>query len=118
MALSIGLLSLARGTFSVFAVVALFYTGGLFADPAREALVARFAQAKARASYIGLSRIGLAFGGLFGYTSSGYLMDRARALGMPALPWLVLSSIGLATVLALGWQFAPRAKLRLEKMVS
>jgi DHA1 family multidrug resistance protein-like MFS transporter len=108
MAISIGLLSLTRGTVSVFAVVALFYTGSLFADPAREALVARFAQAKARASYIGLSRIGLAFGGLFGYTSSGYLMDKARAIGMPALPWLVLSSLGLATVLALAWQFAPR----------
>jgi hypothetical protein len=34
---------------------------------------------------------------------------------MPSLPWLVLSSIGLATVLALAWQFAPRAKLRLGK---
>ncbi|WP_395406420.1 MFS transporter [Pseudoduganella sp. UC29_106] len=119
MACSIALLSLARGTFGVFAVVAVFYIGSLFADPAREALVARFAQARvARASYIGLSRFGLALGGLFGYTASGYLIDRARALNMPALPWLVLSSIGFVTVFALAWQFAPRAKLRLEKMVS
>jgi DHA1 family multidrug resistance protein-like MFS transporter len=118
MAASIAMLSLARGTAGVFAIIAVFYVGSLFADPAREALVARFAQARARASYIGLSRFGLALGGLFGYTGSGYLMDRARSLNMPALPWLALSSIGLATVLALCWQFAPRAKLRLEKMVS
>jgi len=118
MALSIGMLSLARGAAGVFATVAVFYIGSLFADPAREALVARFAQAKARASYIGLSRIGLALGGLFGYTTSGYLMDRGRAIGMPALPWLVLSSIGLVTALALFWQLAPRARLRLGKTAS
>lgn len=119
MACSIALLSFAHGTFGVFAIVAVFFVGSLFADPAREALVARFAQARAaRASYIGLSRFGLALGGLFGYTASGYLIDRARSLNMPALPWLVLSSIGFVTVFALAWQFAPRAKLRLEKMVS
>jgi DHA1 family multidrug resistance protein-like MFS transporter len=119
MAASIALLSFARGTFGIFAIVAVFFIGSLFADPAREALVARFAQARAaRASYIGLSRFGLALGGLFGYTVSGYLIDRARSLNMPALPWLVLSSIGFVTVFALAWQFAPRAKLRLEKMVS
>jgi DHA1 family multidrug resistance protein-like MFS transporter len=82
-------------------VLALFYVGMLVAEPAREALVAQHAKSRARASYIGLSRIGLAIGGLTGYVAGGYLLDYARVLNMPAMPWQVLALIGLATLMGL-----------------
>ncbi len=100
---------LARGVAPLFGVVALFYLGLLVAEPARETLVARFARPSARASYMGLGRIGLALGGLLGYVAGGWLSDSSRALHAPALPWLVLSAVGGATWLVLAWQFRSRA---------
>jgi DHA1 family multidrug resistance protein-like MFS transporter len=96
---------LAAGVLPLFAVVALFFLGMLVAEPARESLVARHARAGARASYMGLSRIGLALGGLLGYVAGGWLSDSSRLLALPALPWLVLSGIGAATWLVLARQF-------------
>ncbi len=81
----------------------MFYVGGLIAEPARESLVARYANPKARASYMGLSRIGLAVGGLVGYVAGGQLLDHARAAGTPGLPWLVLGAIGLLTCAGLAF---------------
>jgi hypothetical protein len=46
---------------------------------------------------MGLSRIGLAVGGLSGYTAGGWLLDLSRALRTPQLPWLVLAGIGMLT---------------------
>jgi DHA1 family multidrug resistance protein-like MFS transporter len=100
-------MAVARGLAPMFACVAVFYTGSLVAEPARESLVARYAQPAARASYMGLSRFGLALGGLFGYTAGGWLLDWSRAVRTPALPWLVLAAIGLLTLCALAFRAAP-----------
>ena len=94
-------MSVARGLGPMFACIAAFYTGSLVAEPARESLVSRYAQPAARASYMGLSRIGLAIGGLSGYTAGGWLMDASHRLAWPGLPWLVLAAIGLCTLAAL-----------------
>lgn len=88
----------ARGLAPMFICIATFYTGSLVAEPARESLVSRHALPAARASYMGLSRFGLAVGGLFGYTAGGWLLDWSRALRTPSLPWLVLAAIGLLTL--------------------
>ncbi len=82
----------------MFFCVALFYTGSLVAEPARESLVSRYAQPSARASYMGLSRIGLALGGLSGYTAGGWLLDLSGSLHAPSLPWLMLGATGLLTL--------------------
>lgn len=105
MTASLALMAMVKDTVGVFSVVALFYTGALIAEPARESLAARYARAAARASYMGLSKIGLALGGLIGYVAGGYLLDYARALHAPGLPWLVLSLIGCATLFGLARQF-------------
>lgn len=105
MTVALAALPLAAGVAPLFAVVALFYLGLLVAEPARESLVARYARPTARASYMGLSRIGLALGGLLGYVAGGWLSDSSRALHAPALPWLVLSGIGAVTWLVLARQF-------------
>ncbi|WP_374583065.1 multidrug efflux MFS transporter MdtH [Pseudoduganella sp.] len=100
-------MAVTRGLAPMFACVAVFYTGSLVAEPARESLVSRYAQPSARASYMGLSRFGLAVGGLFGYTAGGWLLDWSRAVRTPALPWLVLAAIGLLTLCALALRAAP-----------
>jgi DHA1 family multidrug resistance protein-like MFS transporter len=56
---------------------------------------------------MGLSRFGLALGGLFGYTVGGWLLDWSRAVHTPALPWLVLAAIGLLTLTVLACAAAP-----------
>ncbi len=106
MAASLAAMALVPNLHVAFVVLSLFFIGSLITEPARETLLARFAQNHARASYMGLGRIGLAVGGLFGYAGGGLLFDGARAHGQPGLPWLVLSGIGIATLLALHWQFS------------
>ncbi|MDQ1924891.1 multidrug efflux MFS transporter MdtH [Massilia pseudoviolaceinigra] len=105
MTASLAAMTLVSGTIGVFGVLGLFFVGGLIAEPAREAIVARYAQVRARASYIGLSRIGLALGGLLGYVGGGYLLDAGKALGLPGLPWMVLCAVGCLTLAALAHQF-------------
>ncbi len=85
-----------------------FYVGYIIAEPARETLSASLANSRARGSYMGFSRLGLAFGGAIGYTGGGWMFDTGRALGLPALPWLILGMVGLVTLLILWWQFHPR----------
>ncbi len=106
MAASLAAMALVPNLHIAFVTLSLFFVGSLITEPARETLLARFAQNHARASYMGLGRIGLAVGGLFGYAGGGLLLDGARAHGLPALPWLVLSGVGMLTLLALHWQFS------------
>ncbi|MFP1851114.1 multidrug efflux MFS transporter MdtH [Lonsdalea quercina] len=86
-------------------LIGLFYFGSIIAEPARETLGASLANARARGSYMGFSRMGLALGGALGYSGGGWLYDSGRALGQPELPWCMLGIIGLMTLAALYWQF-------------
>lgn len=117
MAVSMGAMAWVHSVHAAFLILSIFFIGSLVAEPAREALLARFAKPEARASYMGMGRFGLAIGGLFGYTGGGSLLDFARVQKMPALPWLSLACVGLLTWLALRWQFSPargRTALRLK----
>lgn len=90
---------------SLLMLIGLFYMGSIIAEPARETLGASLSDARARGSYMGFSRMGLALGGALGYSGGGWLFDTGKALGQPTLPWLMLSIIGILTLLALYWQF-------------
>ena len=92
----------------LFTLICTFYIGSIIAEPARETLSAQLADARARGSYMGFSRLGLAFGGALGYAGGGWLFDAGKAVRQPELPWMMLGVIGLITSLALLWQFAPR----------
>ncbi|MEG2828462.1 MAG: multidrug transporter MdtH, partial [Edwardsiella sp. (in: enterobacteria)] len=85
------------------------YLGSIIAEPARETLSASLADARARGSYMGFSRLGLALGGALGYTGGGWMYDIGRSLAMPELPWALLGIIGLLTLALLYWQFSLRA---------
>lgn len=107
-------MSATRSLGPMFGCIAVFYTGSLVAEPARESLVSRYALPSARASYMGLSRFGLAVGGLFGYTAGGWLLDWSRAMRTPQLPWLALAAIGLLTLAILACAAAPLAGRKLH----
>lgn len=90
----------------LFTLICAFYIGSVIAEPARETLSASLADARARGSYMGFSRLGLAIGGAIGYIGGGWLFDMGKALTQPELPWMMLGIIGFITFLALGWQFS------------
>ncbi|AYR41890.1 hypothetical protein SA228140_07126 [Salmonella enterica subsp. enterica serovar Typhi] len=90
----------------LFTLICAFYIGSVIAEPARETLSASPADARARGSYMGFSRLGLAIGGAISYIGGGWLFDMGKALAQPELPWMMLGIIGFITFLALGWQFS------------
>ncbi|CNH95595.1 multidrug efflux MFS transporter MdtH [Yersinia pekkanenii] len=93
---------------TLFMFICFFYMGSIIAEPARETLGASLADARARGSYMGFSRLGLALGGALGYTGGGWMYDTGRTLAMPELPWFLLGIIGLMTLFGLYWQFNQR----------
>ncbi|MBS9435152.1 multidrug efflux MFS transporter MdtH [Photorhabdus hainanensis] len=93
---------------TLFGLICLFYLGTITAEPARETLSASLADPRARGSYMGFSRLGLALGGALGYTGGGWLYDTGHALHMPQLPWFLLGIVGLITLYALHRQFNQR----------
>lgn len=92
----------------LFTLICTFYLGSIIAEPARETLSASLADARARGSYMGFSRLGLALGGALGYIGGGWLFDAGKAFNQPELPWIMLALIGLITFFALLWQFGSR----------
>lgn len=92
----------------VFLLICTFYIGSIIAEPARETLSASLASSRARGSYMGFSRLGLALGGALGYSGGGWMFDIGQDLALPALPWVLLGGIGFITLFALWWQFSPR----------
>ena len=90
----------------LFILICTFYIGSIIAEPARETLSAQLADARARGSYMGFSRLGLAIGGALGYAGGGWLFDAGKAFNQPELPWVMLAVIGVITFFALGWQFS------------
>jgi len=92
----------------LFSLICLFYIGSIIAEPARETLSASLADSRARGSYMGFSRLGLAFGGALGYTGGGWLFDVGKDFGQPELPWAMLGIIGVITLFMLWWQFLPK----------
>ena len=96
----------------VFMLICTFYIGSIIAEPARETLSASLANARARGSYMGFSRLGLSLGGALGYTGGGWLFDAGKALKQPELPWMMLGMVGLMTFIALWWQFSQKRSTR------
>lgn len=109
MTLSLIPVGLATSLQGVFTLICCFYLGSIIAEPARETLSASLADPRARGSYMGFSRLGLALGGAVGYTGGGWMYDTGHAVGMPELPWILLGIVGLITLFALYWQFHPRS---------
>ncbi|WP_369412952.1 MFS transporter [Arsenophonus endosymbiont of Aphis craccivora] len=94
----------------LFTLISLFYLGTITAEPARETLSASLADPHARGSYMGFSRLGHALGGAIGFIGGGWLYDIGHWWGVPALPWHLLTIIGLLSLWALHQQFHQQKK--------
>ena len=112
MSLSMMPVGMVSGLQQLFTLICLFYIGSIIAEPARETLSASLADARARGSYMGFSRLGLAIGGAIGYIGGGWLFDLGKSAHQPELPWMMLGIIGIFTFLALGWQFSQKRTAR------
>ncbi|MGL6153318.1 MAG: multidrug efflux MFS transporter MdtH [Aeromonas sobria] len=111
MTVGIGLVAFVSTLSGIFVLLACFYLGIIICEPARETLMTKLANPNARGSYMGFSRLGLALGGMTGYVGGGSLYDFSLQQGQPALPWLVLGTIGVATMLLLARCFSRRPEL-------
>ncbi|EMI4479767.1 multidrug efflux MFS transporter MdtH [Enterobacter hormaechei] len=112
MTLSMMPIGLVSSLQQLFMLICTFYIGSIIAEPARETLSASLADARARGSYMGFSRLGLALGGALGYTGGGWLLDAGKALHQPELPWVMLGMVGFMTLIALWWQFSDKRSTR------
>ncbi|MNT58577.1 Multidrug resistance protein MdtH [compost metagenome] len=108
MTLSMMPIGLVSSLQQLFVLICTFYIGSIIAEPARETLGAGLADPRARGSYMGFSRLGLALGGALGYAGGGWLFDSGKALNQPELPWVMLGVVGFITLIALWWQFSPK----------
>ncbi|MEN3024438.1 hypothetical protein ABC439_35935, partial [Pseudomonas aeruginosa] len=88
MSLSMMPVGMVSGLQQLFTLICLFYIGSIIAEPARETLSASLADARARGSYMGFSRLGLAIGGAIGYIGGGWLFDLGKSAHQPELPWM------------------------------
>lgn len=114
MTVGIGLVAFVSTLSGIFVLLSCFYLGIIICEPARETLMTRLANPTARGSYMGFSRLGLALGGMTGYVGGGSLYDFSLQQGQPALPWLVLGTIGVATMLLLARCFSRRPELAIR----
>ncbi|MFP8571761.1 multidrug efflux MFS transporter MdtH [Enterobacter hormaechei] len=112
MTLSMMPIGLVSSLQQLFMLICTFYIGSIIAEPDRETLSASLADARARGSYMGFSRLGLALGGALGYTGGGWLFDAGKALHQPELPWVMLGMVGFMTLIALWWQFSDKRSTR------
>ena len=103
----------------LLSLIALFYLGAIIAEPARETLSTVLTNPKAKGSYMGFSRLGLALGGFIGYTGAGWLYDIAIKIGFPHLPWIILTFVGLLTLAYLQFLFKdepPLVRIKMKKI--
>lgn len=118
-----GSMSLIAGGFAVYSVAGTFWpmavataivaVGQLLVWPVQSTLTARLAGGRAGA-YFGVGALALGVGGALGTAGGGFLLDTGDRLGVPWLPWLVMSAIALGTGLGF-WRLGqdPRLQARL-----
>ncbi|NTV65907.1 MAG: MFS transporter, partial [Oscillochloris sp.] len=89
MALGLGCVAAATSLPTLLLCVGIFTIGTLLSSPTQQTVAAALADPRALGSYFGVNALALAFGGSLGNMSGGLLTDLARAIGVPALPWLM-----------------------------
>jgi DHA1 family multidrug resistance protein-like MFS transporter len=101
MALAMGSIALTSSFGGLLACIAAFSIGNSVALANQNIVIAARARPEARGSYFGVSSIALAFGGSLGNFFGSALYGSSVEGGSPAMPWLVIGSIGLGSAIGL-----------------
>jgi DHA1 family multidrug resistance protein-like MFS transporter len=97
MALGLGAVAVVGNLAGLLICVSIFTVGTLLATPTQQTVAAALADPRALGSYFGVNSLALAFGGSLGNLAGGLLIDLAHQLGLPAMPWVIFASLGLAS---------------------
>jgi DHA1 family multidrug resistance protein-like MFS transporter len=124
--LGLGIMSLAMGSiaitqtfFALLVCIAAFSIGNLIATANQSTVIAGMAQPEARGAYFGVSAIALAVGGGLGNLIGSALYGASTTNGLPAVPWLVIGSVGALSTVGL-WALNRRQVVKavtIEEMV-
>ena len=108
LAVGLGIMSLAMGSIAVtqtfpalLACIAVFSIGNLVATANQSTVIAGMARPEARGSYFGMSALALAIGGSAGNLIGSALYGASTTNGQPAVPWLIIASVGAASTVGL-----------------
>ncbi len=108
LALGMGLVPLAQGLLPLVGCVGLYALGRVLVEPTLQAYVSQLAPASNLGSYFGFSSLAIAVGGGLSNYAGGALFDLSVGTQQPALPWVVIASVGVVVSLLLaafgGWQ--------------
>ena len=95
LACSLGALAFAASLPAMVACIAVFAIGRMLVEPTIYEVTADYARPTTLAAYYGFNFLALAFGGSIGNFAGGWLFDLGKQSGNLALPWPIISSIGL-----------------------
>lgn len=102
MALGTSVVGLAKD-FNVFlCCVAVVSIGAVMVRPTLQTMIAEMANPKALGTFLGVSSLSLAVGGAVGNMAGGWLIDLARSMHVPHLPWSVYGLVGLLSAVGVG----------------
>ena len=101
MAAALGAVAAISSTAGLLGCVVVFSIGALLVQPVQQSLTATLADPKAVGAYFGFGALALAIGGGVGNFAGGWLYDVAKALEIPALPWLLFGAVGALVALGL-----------------
>ena len=101
MAIGLGGIAWAQTFIALLACIVVFSVGNLIALANQNLVIANMARPEARGSYFGVSAIALAFGGGLGNFLGSALYGASTSANLPALPWLIIGSIGLCSAIGL-----------------
>ncbi|HEU4964532.1 MAG TPA: MFS transporter [Bacilli bacterium] len=117
----IGLASMGAGvlvlgtthSLTVFLIGFLFFaSGSMVVEPANYEITTKLAKKELTATYFGFSYLAMAFGGGFGQSGSGWLLEVGERIGSPTLLWWI--SAGVAMLSMVGIVLLGRAMRRKE----
>jgi DHA1 family multidrug resistance protein-like MFS transporter len=97
----LGSVALVKTGPQLYVSVFFFALGSVLVMPNAQTVAATMADPAARGAYFGVNSLALAIGGGIGQIAGGTLVDLARTLSFPALPWLTSTVVGIGAAFGL-----------------
>ncbi len=101
--IGLALIALAHDLAFLIGCVVVYSFGRMIVEPMSQTITVQYASETTMASYFGFSSLALAFGGVIGNLSGGWLFDVGNQTGMTWLCWAVFGIVGLITAAGVLW---------------